>query len=324
MGAIEDLTLDTRNYPRIGGVQRQAAEMNALVAEGAGIEVLAAGFEWTEGPVWVEADQCLLFSDIPRNTVFRWEEGKGVTQYLKPSGYTGVGEYGREPGSNGLTLDGAGRLVSCEHGDRRVSVLTREGGKQTLVDRYQGKRLNSPNDCVYGPNGDLYFTDPPYGLPGHWEDPRRELDFCGVYRLRRDGELELLTGELSRPNGLAFSPDGNTLYVSNSDPERAIWMAYAVTEDGGIGAGRVFGDATGEVGKGPGLPDGLKVDARGNLFATGPGGVWVMDSGGGRLGLIATGEAIANCAWGNDGSALYLCSDMYLARVWTRTQGRLP
>ncbi len=324
MGTIESLSVDTRNYPRIGHVKRDEAAMDEVVAPGTEIEVLAAGFEWSEGPVWVRSEECLLFSDIPRNSVFRWREGQGVSLYLKPSGYTGAVEYGREPGSNGLTLDAAGRLVSCEHGDRRVSVLTSEGGKLTLADRYQGKRLNSPNDCVYGPTGELYFTDPPYGLPQQWEDRRRELDFCGVYRVRATGEVELLTGELSRPNGLAFSPDGRWLYVSNSDPARAIWMRYAVAEDGSLGAGEVFCDATAEAGRGPGLPDGLKVDEAGRIFATGPGGVWVLDAAGRRLGLIASGEATANCAWGGDGSVLYLCADMYLARIQTRTRGRLP
>ncbi len=321
--AMQDLTLDTKNFPTFGKIHRYDPALDALLPPGAALEVIASGFAWTEGPVWVQDGGYLLFSDIPRNSVFRWEEGKGVSLFLKPSGYTGNAPYGKEPGSNGLTFDSEGRLVSCEHGDRRVSVLTKQGGKRTLVDHYQGKRLNSPNDCCYKSNGDLYFTDPPYGLPGNFDDLRRELDFCGVFRLAKDGALTLLTKELSRPNGLAFSPDEKTLYVANSDPARALWMAYPVKADGTLEPGRVFYDVTSNVGKLPGLPDGLKLDDNGNLFATGPGGVYVFSPTGVLLGRIETGEASANCAWGNDGSVLYICADMYLARIRTATKGRL-
>ena len=187
--------------------------MDALIPPDAKIEVLSSGFEWAEGPVWLPNEKALLFCDIPRNSVMIWREGVGTSTYLKPSGYTGAVDYGAEPGSNGLTLDAQGRLVSCEHGDRRVSVLEKDGGKRTLVDNYMGKRLNSPNDLTYKSNGDLYFTDPPYGLPKRWDDHRRELGFCGVYRLSKDGKLTLLNKDMTRPNGIAFSPDEKTLYV---------------------------------------------------------------------------------------------------------------
>jgi gluconolactonase len=318
-----EFTVDTRNYPAIGQVHRYDAALDELIAPNAKLEVIASGFEWTEGPVWVKDGGYLLFCDIPRNSVMKWEEGKGVTVYLRPSGYTGASEYGKEPGSNGLTLDSEGRLVSCEHGDRRMSVVTKNGGKRTLTDNYMGKRFNSPNDCVYKSNGDLYFTDPPYGLPGNFNDPRRELDFCGVFRLGKDGVVTLLTKDLSRPNGLAFSPDEKTLYVANSDPAKAIWMAYPVKDDGTLGAGKVFYDVTANAGKMPGLPDGLKVGERGNLFATGPGGVYVFSPAGTLLGRIETGQATANCAWGNDGGMLYICADMYLCRIQTATRGRI-
>jgi gluconolactonase len=242
---------------------------------------------------------------------------------MKPSGYTGVADYGREPGSNGLTLDAEGRVVFCEHGDRRISRMERDGGKRTLADNYQGKRFNSPNDAAFHSNGDLYFTDPPYGLPKQAADPRRELDFCGVYRWsRKDGTVTLLTRELSRPNGIAFSPDERTLYVANSDPQRAIWMAYPVKADGTLDAGRVFADVTSSVGPAMrGLPDGLKVDRGGAVFATGPGGVYVFAPGGKLLGRIDTGQATANCGWGEDGSTLYLTADSYLCRIRTKTKG---
>ena len=264
----------------------------------------------------------ILFSDIPNNRVVRWDEGVGAKTWLQPAGYTGVADYGAEPGSNGLILDEKGQLISCEHGDRRLSVLTAKGGKRTLVDNYEGKRLNSPNDACLGPDGKtIYFTDPPYGLPNRWEDPLRELDFCGVYRLAADGTLTLLTKTITRPNGLAFSPDFKTLYVAQSDPEAAIWMAFPVKDDGTLGEGKLFFDATENVGKLPGLPDGMKVDAKGNLFATGPGGVHVFSPDGKLLGRISTGERTSNCAWGNDGTVLYLTADTYLCRIKTTTKG---
>ena len=310
----------TTNYPTLGRIIREDPRLDKLLAPDAHIEILATGFAWAEGPVWNAEGKYLLFSDIPKNSVMKWQAEMGATLHLKPSGYTGLGDYSKEPGSNGLTFDSEGRLVSCEHGDRRISRLEKNGGKRTLVDNYQGKRLNSPNDLVYKSNGDLYFTDPPYGLPKQENDPARELDFCGVYRLSKSGQLTLLTKELSRPNGLAFSPDEKTLYVANSDPDRAIWMAYPVKADGTLGQGKVFADVTAMVAaKLPGLPDGMKVDQLGNLFASGPGGIHIYASDGKMLGRIETGERTANCAWGEDGSTLFLTADMYLCRIKTKT-----
>jgi gluconolactonase len=252
----------------------------------------------------------------------KWEEGKGVSTYLFPSGYTGATDYGGEPGCNGLLLDSKGQLVSCEHGDRRLSVMTKDGGKRTLVDNYEGKRLNSPNDAVFKSNGDLYFTDPPYGLPNRWDDPRRELDFCGVYRLAKNGTLTLLTKEMTRPNGIAFSPDEKTLYVAQSDPKAALWKAFPVKDDGTLGESQVLHDVTAMVGKHKGLPDGMKVDKAGNIWATGPGGVHVFAADGTPLGRIDTLEATANCGFGNNGSTLYLTADMYLCRIQTKVTGQ--
>ncbi|MCB1204803.1 MAG: SMP-30/gluconolactonase/LRE family protein [Verrucomicrobiae bacterium] len=319
---------DTLNFPELGEIIRLDPGLDALIANDATIHVLSSGFEWSEGPVWVKEKEhehggYILFSDIPNNRVVRWDEGVGAKTWLQPSGYTGVADYGGEPGCNGLLIDKKGQLVSCEHGDRRLSVLTAGGGKRTLVDNFEGKRLNSPNDACLGADGEtIYFTDPPYGLPQRWEDPMRELDFCGVYRLAPDGKLTLLTTEMTRPNGIAFSPDFKTLYVAQSDPEAAIWKAFPVKEDGTLGEGRVVYDATAAVKEGlPGLPDGLKVDKDGNLWATGPGGVYVLTPEGKLLGRISTGERTANCAWGGDGSVLYLTADMYLCRIQTRTKG---
>jgi gluconolactonase len=314
------------NFPTIGEVVRNDAAIDALIPKDAKIQVLSSGFEWSEGPVWVPAQGkepgYLLFSDIPRNSIMKWVEGEGVSLFLKPAGYTGQVQYGNEPGSNGLLLDAKGQLVACEHGDRRLSVLTQGGGKRTLVDNYEGKRLNSPNDATFKSNGDLYFTDPPYGLPKGYDDPNRELDFCGVYRLSKDGKLTLLTKEMTRPNGIAFSPDEKTLYVAQSDPAAPIWKKFPVKEDGTLGAGELFHDATENFKKGlPGLPDGMDVDAQGNVFATGPGGVYVIAPNGKLLGRISTGEATANCKLGGPkGDQLFLTADMYLCRIQTLTK----
>lgn len=316
-------TIDTTDFPVIGEVIRMDPALDALIAPGTKIEVLADGFIWAEGPVWVPDDTGghVLFSDIPRNSIMKWKEGVGASLFMKPAGYTGPTDYGSEPGSNGLILGQGGHLIACEHGDRRLSMVTKGGGKRTIVDNFEGKRLNSPNDVCLKSNGDLYFTDPPYGLPKRWEDPRRELDFCGVYRRASDGSLTLLTKEMTRPNGIAFSPDEKTLYVAQSDPKAAIWKKFPVKEDGSLGDGEIFYDATADVGKLPGLPDGLKVDAKGNVWATGPGGVTVFDPSGKRLGRISTGQKTANCGWGDDGSVLYLTADMYLCRIQTKVKG---
>ena len=317
------LGAEKSKFPSFGKIERKDPRFDGIVPKDAHMEQLADGFDWSEGPVWIKDGGYLLFSDIPRNSVMKWKEGDGISLFMKPSGYTGVADYGKEPGSNGLLLDPQGRVVFCEHGDRRVSRLEKDGGKKTLVDSYQGKRLNSPNDAVYKSNGDLYFTDPPYGLPKNFDDPRRELDFCGVYRLAKDGQVTLLTKDMTRPNGIAFSPDEKTLYVAQSDPDAAVWMAFDVKSDGTLGKGRVFFDSTAWAKAGQkGLPDGMDVDQAGNLFATGPGGVHVFAPDGTHLGTFATGEATANVAWGDDGSVLYITADMYLVRVKLNTKGK--
>ncbi len=307
--------------PTLGTIERLDPRFDEIVPKDARVERIAEGYDWSEGPVWDKATGTLLFSDVPMNTVFQWTPGKAVSVYLKPSGYTGTTPRGGEPGSNGLVKDSKGRLVLCQHGDRRVARL--EDGKfVTLVDNYQGKRLNSPNDGVYHSNGDLYFTDPPYGLLGLNNDPKKELPYNGVYRLSKSGELTLLTKEMTYPNGIALSPDEKTLYVANSDPKLAIWMAFPVLADGNIGPGKVFFDTTKWVGQKKGLPDGMKVDAKGNIFATGPGGVLVFSPDATHLGTFATGEATANCGWGEDGSTLFITADMYIGRVKLNTKGK--
>src|SRR3954468_7514504 len=306
----------------LGKLEMEDPAFYDLVPKDAHIEKLAEGFGWAEGPLWM--GNFVIFSDVIGNTIYKWEAGKGLGEYMKPSGYTGSTPRGGEPGSNGLTRDPQGRLVLCEHGDRRVSRVE-NGKKVTLVDNYMGKKLNSPNDVVFKSNGDMYFTDPPYGLEKKNDDPKKELPFNGVYRYSKDGKLTLLTKELTFPNGLAFSPDEKTLYIAVSDPKKAVWMAYDVAPDGGITNGRIFYDATEyATDEHPGLPDGMKVDKQGNLFATGPGGVWVFTPQGKLLGRINPGQKTANCAWGEDGSTLYLTSHMFFCRIKTKTSGKMP
>lgn len=312
-----------KTYPTTGSIDRLDARLNEVISPDAAIEVLADGCAWSEGPLWLPQHNKLLFSDIPPNSIYEWSEQGGKKLYLKPAGYTGDKPRTGEPGSNGLILDSQGRLVMCQHGDRRMARMDAPLDQPkpafvTLADKYEGKRFNSPNDAVFKSNGDLYFTDPPYGLEGFITDPTKEIPFQGVYRVGQDGQVHLLTKELSRPNGLAFSPDEKTLYVANSDEKRAIWMAYDVTDDGSLANGRVFFDATPMVGKEKGLPDGMKVNRQGYIFATGPGGVLVFNSQAEHLGTIKTGEATSNCAFNEDESVLYLTADDYLMRVKLR------
>ena len=315
-----------RQYRALGSIERNDPALDALIGPDAKIEVLADGFDWSEGPVWVRNGGYLLFSDVPRNVVHKWDPRSGsVSDYLKPSGYTGSTPRGGEPGSNGLTLDSQGRLVLCQHGDRQVARVEKDHKWTVLADKYEGKRFNSPNDLCYDKSGNLYFTDPPYGLEGKNDDPKKELDFNGVYLLRKNGQLVLLTKEFTFPNGIALSPDEKTLYVAQSDPNQPIVKAMDVKPDGTVTNSRVLFDASHLREGRKGLPDGLKVDTKGNIFTTGPGGVLIIYKDGKHLGTINTGEATANCGWGGrDGSDLYITADMYLCRVKTKTKAKLP
>lgn len=307
----------------MGKIVYEDPAFEKLLSKDAKIEVLASGFDWSEGPVWVKEGGYLLFSDVPKNKVYKWDEKEGLSVFLEPSGYTGRGVYSDEPGSNGLIIDNKGRLVSCEHGDRRISAMPLNvGGKITLADNFEGKRFNSPNDLVQHSNGDYYFTDPPYGLMKKHEDPTREIPQFGVYRIHKDGKVTMQVSDLSRPNGLAFSPDGKILYVAQSDPEKSIWMAYPLDASGNAGRGKLIYDATPMGKRGmPGLPDGLKIDKDGNLWSSGPGGMLIISPTGKLLGRIEMGELTSNCAWGNDGSTLYMTVDGYVCRIKTNTKG---
>ena len=311
-------------YPAVGHIVRDDPALDRLIAPGTVIEKLAAGFTWSEGPVWIADGRYLLFSDVPRNRIHRWSPSDGASVFMAPSGYDGPEPWGfREPGSNGLIAGPAGSILMADHGNRaiaRVDLATR--AKTLLATQYEGRRFNSPNDLVRAANGAVFFTDPPYGLTDMDQSPLKELPFNGVYRLDPDGQVTLLEDGLTFPNGVALSPDQRTLYVSVSDPKRAVIMAYDLNAAGRLSGGRVLRDFTAMVGpSAPGLPDGLAVDALGHLFATGPGGVHVLTPDGRSLGRIDTGTAAANCKFGEDGRTLFITSGPFLARLRTLTQG---
>jgi gluconolactonase len=302
---------------------RRDPRLDSLLPAGASLERVSEGAAWAEGPVWDKAQKALLFSDVPSNAILRWKSGEGTTEFLSPSGYTGATRFpGREPGSNGLAFDREGRLTFCQHGDRRIVRREKDGTITVLADRYQGKRLNSPNDLTFKSNGDVYFTDPPFGLPGGFDDPSKELPFQGVYRLSRDGTLTLLTAEVRAPNGIGFSPDEKTLYVANADRGRPVWYAFPVRPDGTLGPGRIFHDGTAWASAGPGVPDSLKVDVSGNVWAAGTRGVYVFAPDGALLGWIETGVATGNCAFGEDGSTLFVAASHAIGRIRTTTRGQ--
>ena len=322
-------------YPTFGSIERSSPALDKLLPADAALEKLAEGFDWIEGPLWVKQGGYLLFSEIPLNSIYKWEEGQGVSLFMKPAGYSGDRTDLKEPGTNGLVLDAHGALIMCQHGNRRIAKLpslAKPSGEQiALAEKFGDKRLNSPNDLVVHSSGDIFFTDPPYGLSRKTSDadpvnsPDKELKFQGVYRLDTKGNVTLLSDQLERPNGIALSPDEKTLYVANSHAPRPIIMAFDVKANRAVENPRVFFDGAELMKKKPNLKgafDGMTVDVAGNLFATGPGGVLIITASGQHLGTIATGEATSNCEFGGtDGKTLYITADMYLARVKTSTRG---
>ncbi|MDE0595906.1 MAG: SMP-30/gluconolactonase/LRE family protein [Roseibacillus sp.] len=308
--------------PIIGSVVRHDPVLDKLLAKDAKIEMLTSGFVWSEGPVWDKENSRLLWSDVPANAIYQWsEKNEGHSVFMSPSGYTGITGGYPEPGSNGLAFDAMGRLVSCEHGDRRVAMLTPGGGKVTLASHYHGKRLNSPNDLAIHSSGAIYFTDPPYGLPKREKDSKRELDWFGVYRIETDGAVTLMSKECDRPNGIALSPDEKTLYVAQSHGPQPHIFAWDLKDDGSLGPRRTLFDCSVLSKKYPGAPDGMKVDKDGIIWTTGPGGVLIISPEGKLLGHILTGQHTANCNWGDDGSTLYMTADFYICRIKTLTKG---
>lgn len=296
-------------------IERLDAKMDSFVDVQTQLEVLAQGFKWSEGPLWVEELDALLFSDVPNNTVYSWSEKNGLQVFLSPSGYTGITPSTKKSGSNGLTLDPSGKLVLCMQGDRRIAKLDNWNNTHvsTVVTRFDGKLLNSPNDLVYAQNGDLYFTDPPYGLKGS-DDPLRELAVNGVYKYSSAGKLTLIIDDLTAPNGIAISNNQKTLYVTVSDRSYPRIMAYDITPTGVINP-RVFFDGTALMSKGKGNFDGLKIHPTGVIFSTGPGGVLVFTPEGKHLGTIHTGQRTANCAFDSEYKYLYMTTHKTLTRV---------
>jgi gluconolactonase len=308
--------------PGVGEVVRLDPALDRIIAAGARIEKVAEGFTFGEGPVWNQAG-ALLLSDPNENTIYRWTEDGGITVFRANSGYTGadIGQYG-QPGSNGLTFDPEGRLTIAEHGNHRISRLERNGVLTVLADSYEGRRLNSPNDLVYRSDGTLYFTDPPFGLPEFFDDPRKELPYSGVF-LYRDGRLRLEATDLTGPNGVAFSPDEKFLYVTNWDTAKKVVMRYPVNFDGSLGTGEVFFDMTSAPGEE--ALDGIKVDQAGNLYVSGPGGAWIISPEAKHLGTIKAPELPANFAWGEaDGRTLYMTARTGLYRIRTQIPGIRP
>jgi gluconolactonase len=296
-------------------IERRLPALDKLIAPDAKIDVLARGFNWSEGPVWSGGQ--VLFSDVPENTVFQWKEGDtAAAVFLKPSGsLSGDGQ-----GSNGLAVDAKGQLILCQHGERRIARLEKDGTFTSLADKFEGKRFNSPNDLVIHSNGAIYFTDPPYGLK---KDTQPDAPYHGVYRLDPDGKVALIIQDIRWPNGIALSPDEKSLYIAVSDRDDTRVMAYDLQADGSVQNGRVFFNA--QRLKSPerkGGCDGLKVDRQGNVWTTGPGGVLILSKEGRHLGSILTGQATANCAWGGENrDTLYITADMFLLRVKTLVKG---
>jgi gluconolactonase len=334
--AVEPLG-SSQQFETAGSIEKTDPGFDAIVPADVRIEKLFTCCKWTEGPVWIHQGY-LLFADIPDNRIMKWLPDGALTVFRQPSGYSGSQPFqGPESGSNGMTLDRLGRLTVAGHAARNVWRLEgygKDAQETVLADRYQGKRLNSPNDLVYRSDGSLYFTDPPYGLPTQSDtDPQKELDFNGVFRIRDAAshqrgappdphQLELVIKDLTRPNGIAFSPDQKILYIAVSDPQHKVWMRYDVKADGSVANGNVLCDATSAPGDGG--PDGIKVDQKGNIYGAGPGGVWILSPQGRHLGTFRLSERVANCAWGDDGRTLYVTASTSVYRVRLKIPGIRP
>jgi len=315
---------ESQQVKKIGKVERFDPSLDAIIDSNAKAEIIAEGFEWSEGSLWVEKENMLLFSDVPANTVYKWTEAKGKQVYLKPSGYTGAEpSSSKEPGSNGLTLDNDGNLVLCQHGNRQVARMDAPLDKPeakfiTLAAKYNNKRFSSPNDCVFNNTGELFFTDPPYGLPTQDDkDPMKEQPHNGVYKVKKDGTVILLVDSITRPNGIALFPGQQRLLVASSDPQKPNWYVFDVKGDSLLN-GKIFYSTAGYDKNWHGLPDGLKIDSKGNVYATGPGGIWFFNSEGRKLGMLRLENATSNCALSADEKVLYVTNDMYLLRVKLR------
>ena len=307
----------------MGNIERLDPALDNIISSDAKPEIIAEGFDWSEGPLWIESQKMLLFSDVPRDTVFKWTEEKGKEVYLTPSGYSDTSKRGGEMGSNGLAMDKDGHLVLCQHGNRQLAMMNAPLNAPkpvytAIATNYQGKKFNSPNDAVYNSKGELFFTDPPYGLEKQMDDPKKEIPFQGVYKVKQNGQVILLVDSITRPNGIAFFPGENKLLVSSSDAAKPGWYVFDVSGNDSVYNGRIFYSLAGYDKKLKGLPDGLKIDKNGNVFASGPGGVYIFSSAGKLLGQIHFPEAASNCAFSADEKTLYITNDMYVLRLKMR------
>ena len=302
-----------------GTVEYVSEELSSIIKKDAKLEILAEGFEFTEGPLWVAKEKMLLFSDVPANIIYKWTESEGKEVFLKPGGYTGAQERGGFKGPNGLILSPDGKLWISQHGDRRIAemdapLLEPTETYSTVVNSFDGKKLNSPNDLILSKAGNLYFTDPSYGLAS---DSKKEIDYQGVFKMSKSGQVTMLLDSIDQPNGIAMFPNQKTLLVSNSDPVKKRWYAYDLAEGGSIESGKIFYDAS--AASEPGLCDGFKIDKKGNVFASGPGGIWIFNDSGKLMGKInIKGATAANCALTPDGKTLYITAEKYLLRMKMR------
>ncbi|MEO5562265.1 MAG: SMP-30/gluconolactonase/LRE family protein [Chitinophagaceae bacterium] len=320
----EEQPMKTDSLATIGVLEKMDPALDAIVSPNAKAEIIAEGFDWSEGPLWLEKTNTLIWSDVPKNTIYKWTAEKGKEVYLTPSGYTDTAKRGGEMGSNGLTLDNDGNLVLCQHGNRQMARMNSPVDDPkpeftTIAGKYKGKRFSSPNDAVYSSKGELFFTDPPYGLESQSDkDPKKEISFNGVYKVKKNGEVVLLTDSITRPNGIAFLPGEKQLIVASSDPEKPNWYIFDVDENDMLKNGRIFFSAAGMDRSLRGLPDGFKVDKKGNIFASGPGGILFFNSEGKLLGRLKLSDSVSNCAFSPDQKTLYITNDMRVLRFKMR------
>lgn len=305
-----------------GTIEVISKELSGIIKKDAKVEIIADGFQFTEGPLWFEKEKMLLLSDVPGNTIYKWTEAKGKEVFVKPGGYTDTTKRGGFMGPNGLILSPNGKLWVCQHGDRRIaemnaSLTSPASNFTTVVGEYDGKRLNSPNDLFLSNSGELFFTDPAYGFEKGPRDPKKEMPFQGVYKMDKAGKITPLLDSIESPNGIGILPDGKTLLVSNSDFRKKRWYAFELSPDGSIVKGKIFYDASSE--KTSGLCDGFKIDKKGNVFAAGPGGIWIFSKNGKLLGKInLSGVTASNCALTPDGKTIYITAVQYVLRVKMR------
>ena len=304
----------------IGFVEEIDSALSSIIIKDASIEIIAEGFEWSEGPLWVEQYKMLLFSDVPKNIIYKWTAEKGKEVYLTPSGYIGTTPRGGETGSNGLALNSNGQLVICQHGDRRMALMNAPLSTPkpifiSLADLYNRKKFDSPNDAVFHSNGELYFTDPPYGLEKNDQDSSKEAPYQGIYKISKTGKVTLLTDSITRPNGIAFLPGYKTVIIANSDSLKPFWYAYDLDANGLFVKGRIFYDASVAAKSDKGMPDGLKISRNGTVFASGPGGIWIFNKEAKLLGKIRITELASNCSFSADEKTLYITAAKYVLKV---------